>query len=327
MYMKSAIVSSPLHVCGPRTPYTFCGSCVVLQHNPIILLKQGTEATSGKGLILSNIRGCLQIVDTMKTTLGPRGQDKLFKVQRGTHITNDGATIISLLNVVHPAVKTLVDVSQAQDSEAGDGTTSVVLIAGGFLEEARKFIEDGVHPQLVVAGYKKASQLALEEIKRIAVNLSTLSPQEKENVIRRCAETSLNSKLLANHRELFGQIVYDAVSQLGTVMDKEMISIKKISGGSVTESELIHGVAFQKTFSYAGFENAPKQFTNPKILLLNLELELKAEKENAEIRVDDVKVRHCNACASQHSAACVFVHTRCECTSRRVLLLCRLSRR
>eukprot|EP01055_Gregarina_sp_Pseudo9_P000263 Gregarina_sp_Pseudo_9__262@NODE_1168_length_1815_cov_29_361486_g1094_i0_p1_GENE_NODE_1168_length_1815_cov_29_361486_g1094_i0NODE_1168_length_1815_cov_29_361486_g1094_i0_p1_ORF_typecomplete_len558_score114_06Cpn60_TCP1/PF00118_24/6_3e159_NODE_1168_length_1815_cov_29_361486_g1094_i0801753 len=254
---------------------------------PIILLKEGTEASQGKSLILSNIKSCQQIVDTVKTTLGPRGQDKLMVSSNNqVSITNDGATIMELLTIVHPAAAMLADISQSQDAEVGDGTTSVVILAGEFLEEARTFIEDGVHPQLIVAGYRKACQLAVEKIAEMQVDLSTLSAEEKKNTIQKCAETSLNSKLLANHKAMFGAMVYRAVARLDSVMDKSMIGVKKVPGGSVTDSFYLDGVAFKKTFSYAGFEAAPKAFVKPKILLLNLELELKAEKENAEIRIE-----------------------------------------
>eukprot|EP01053_Blabericola_migrator_P000959 Blabericola_migrator_1__958@NODE_123_length_13376_cov_72_514539_g109_i0_p3_GENE_NODE_123_length_13376_cov_72_514539_g109_i0NODE_123_length_13376_cov_72_514539_g109_i0_p3_ORF_typecomplete_len556_score124_62Cpn60_TCP1/PF00118_24/9e158_NODE_123_length_13376_cov_72_514539_g109_i08172484 len=258
-----------------------------MMNQPIILLKEGTEASQGKSLILSNIKACQQIVETIKTTLGPRGQDKLMVSQNNVvSITNDGATIMDLLNIVHPAAAMLADISQSQDAEVGDGTTTVVIFAGELLEEARAFIEDGVHPQLIVAGYRRACLLALEKVKELQVDLTSLSPEAKQDTIEKCAETALNSKLLANHKEMFGKMVYHAVSRLDSVLDKSMISVKKVPGGSITDSFYLDGVAFKKTFSYAGFEAAPKFFNDPKILLLNLELELKAEKENAEIRIE-----------------------------------------
>eukprot|EP01056_Protomagalhaensia_sp_Gyna25_P004852 Protomagalhaensia_sp_Gyna_25__4851@NODE_503_length_3252_cov_467_803299_g394_i0_p1_GENE_NODE_503_length_3252_cov_467_803299_g394_i0NODE_503_length_3252_cov_467_803299_g394_i0_p1_ORF_typecomplete_len556_score106_96Cpn60_TCP1/PF00118_24/1_3e159_NODE_503_length_3252_cov_467_803299_g394_i015353202 len=254
---------------------------------PIILLKEGTEASQGKNLILSNIRACQQIVETLKTTLGPRGQDKLMVSGNNVvSITNDGATIMDLLNIVHPAAAMLADISQSQDAEVGDGTTTVVILAGELMEEARSFIEDGVHPQLIVSGYRKACLLALEKVKELQVDLSSLNSEDKKATIEKCAETALNSKLLANHKQMFGSMVYQAVSRLDSVLDKSMIGILKVPGGSITDSFYLDGVAFKKTFSYAGFEAAPKYFSKPQILLLNLELELKAEKENAEVRIE-----------------------------------------
>lgn len=203
-------------------------------------------------------------------------------------ITNDGATIMELLSVVHPAAQLLVDISQSQDAEVGDGTTSVVVLAGELLEQARPFVEDGVNPQIIVSGYRVACDMALEIVESLKVDLSAWSKNEKRSTIEKCAETSLNSKLLSNHKQMFGAMVYEAISTLDhKSFNKTMLGIKKVHGGSITDSFLVQGIAFKKCFSYAGFEAQPKSFTDPKILLLNLELELKAEKENAEIRIDD----------------------------------------
>lgn len=127
--------------------------------------------------MLSNVNACVAVVDIVRSTLGPRGMDKLMVNERGqATISNDGATIMRLLDIVHPAAKTLVDIARAQDAEVGDGTTSVVLLAGEFLKEVRTFIEDGVSPQVVIKGYRKASELAVNKIKEIAVNIDRENP-------------------------------------------------------------------------------------------------------------------------------------------------------
>ncbi|XVF17034.1 hypothetical protein REPUB_Repub10bG0081900 [Reevesia pubescens] len=186
----------------------------------IILLKEGTDTSQGKAQLVSNINACTAVADVVRTTLGPRGMDKLIHDDKGNvTISNDGATIMKLLDIVHPAAKILVDIAKSQDSEVGDGTTTVVLLAGEFLKEAKPFVEDGVHPQNLIRSYRTACNL--------------------------------------------------------------------VPGGNMRDSFLVNGVAFKKTFSYAGFEQQPKKFLNPKILLLNIELELKSEKENAEIRLSD----------------------------------------
>eukprot|EP01071_Lankesteria_metandrocarpae_P014158 Lankesteria_metandrocarpae@DN8161_c0_g1_i1.p1 len=254
-------------------------------HTPIVLLKEGTDTSQGKGQILSNIGACQTVVDIVRTTLGPRGMDKLIHSPNSVTITNDGATVLQLLDVVHPAAKLLVDIAQAQDEEVGDGTTSVTLLAGELLSEARTFIEDGIHPQTVAQGYLMASNFAMQRLEKVEVNLALKSDAERLELLKKCAETTLNSKLVSTYKTYFADLVVRAVGMLDESLDKDLIGIKKITGGSVTDSQLISGVAFKKTFSYAGFEQQPKKFTNPKILLLNLELELKAEKENAEIRV------------------------------------------
>jgi T-complex protein 1 subunit eta len=256
--------------------------------NPnILILKEGTDDSQGKGQIVSNINACLSVVDVIRTTLGPRGMDKLIHSERDVTISNDGATLISLLDIVHPAAKTLVDIAKSQDNEVGDGTTSVVLLAGELLKEAKQFIEEGMHSQVIIRGYRDALSKAVARIKEISVKLSDKGDEEKRDMLKKCAMTSLNSKLINTYKDFFGDMVVTAVSHLDADLDKKMIGIKKITGGSVTDSMLIEGVAFKKTFSYAGFEQQKKMFDNPKICILNMELELKSEKENAEIRIEN----------------------------------------
>jgi T-complex protein 1 subunit eta len=236
------------------------------------------------------------VVDIVKTTLGkslppdpsgPRGMDKLIHNVRDVTISNDGATIISLLDIVHPAAKTLVDIAKSQDNEVGDGTTSVVLFAGELLKESKSFIEEGMHSQVIIKGYREAMKKCVERIREVSVKIGDKSPEEKRQLLKKCAETSLNSKIISKYKEFFSEMVVNAVEHLESDLDKNFIGIKKVTGGSVTDSFLVEGVAFKKTFSYAGFEQQPKKFTHPKICLLNVELELKSEKENAEIRLEN----------------------------------------
>ncbi|KAF8820758.1 T-complex protein 1 eta subunit [Cardiosporidium cionae] len=258
-----------------------------MMNAPIILLKEGTDSSQGKAQIISNINACQMVVDIVSTTLGPRGMDKLIHGENGVTITNDGATVMSLLNVIHPAACILVDISKAQDDEVGDGTTSVVILAGELLKEAKMFIEEALSPQIIIRGYRKACNLALKKLEELQIDLSGKSTLEKRELLLRCAETTLNSKLVSTNKEFFAKMAVDAVCTLDEDLDKDMIGIKKVTGGSCLDSLIVKGVAFKKTFSYAGFEQQPKKFKNPKILLLNLELELKAEKENAEIRLEN----------------------------------------
>jgi len=254
---------------------------------PVILLKDGTDTSQGKGQICSNITACLAVVSIVKTTLGPRGMDKLIEDGGQTTITNDGATVMKKLQVTHPAARILVDISRAQDAEVGDGTTSVVVLAGELLKEAKSFIEDGLVAPQIIKGYRVAVNLALNKLRDMAVDLTDKSPEEKRSMLIKCAETTLNSKLVSDFKTFFAEMSVDAVTLLGEDLATSSVGIKKVTGGSVTDSILVDGVAFKKTFSYAGFEQQPKNFDNPKILLLNLELELKAEKDNAEIRITD----------------------------------------
>ena len=257
----------------------------MLQPN-ILVLKEGTENRQGKEQIVSNINACQAIVEVVKTTLGPRGMDKMILDENSTTISNDGATIIKLLNIEHPAAKSLADVAMSQDNEVGDGTTSVMIFAGELLKEAKQFIEDGMSPQVIINGYWNALQSAREKLAECAIKIDEKSQSEKRKLLKCCAETSMNSKLIANYKEFFSEMIVNAVEKLDDYLDKDLIGIKHVTGGSITDSFLVDGVAFKKTFSYAGFEQQPKKFENPKIIILNVELELKAEKDNAEVRIE-----------------------------------------
>ncbi|KAG7811938.1 hypothetical protein KL921_002204 [Ogataea angusta] len=256
----------------------------------IVVLKEGTDTSQGRGQIISNINACVAIQETLKATLGPLGSDILIVNNGRTTISNDGATILKLLDVVHPAAKILVDISRSQDAEVGDGTTSVALLAAEFLKESKQFIEEGMPSHVIIKAFRKACDLACEKIRELQVELATdHSDAEMRQLLERCAQTAMSSKIIQNNKELFTKMAVDAVLVLDRDdLDEDLIGIKKVAGGSVDESRLIHGVAFKKAFSYAGFEQQPKKFSNPRILSLNVELELKAEKDNAEVRIDKV---------------------------------------
>ncbi|XP_054726457.1 T-complex protein 1 subunit eta [Anastrepha obliqua] len=256
----------------------------------IVLLKEGTDTSQGKPQLISNINACQSIVDAVRTTLGPRGMDKLIVDSSGkATISNDGATIMKLLDIVHPAAKTLVDIAKSQDAEVGDGTTSVVLLAGEILKQVKPFVEEGVHARIIIKAIRKAVQLCMAKINEMAVHVVAQSKEQQRALLEKCAATAMSSKLIHQQKDFFSKMVVDAVLSLDELLPLNMIGIKKVTGGSLEESELVSGVAFKKTFSYAGFEMAPKSYKNCKIALLNIELELKAERDNAEIRVDNVK--------------------------------------
>lgn len=144
-----------------------------------------------------------------------------------------------------------------------------------------------MHSQIIIAGLWSALNISKEKLKQLAISIDNKLPSEKRDLLIKCAQTSLNSKLIANYKEFFSELIVSAVEKLEDYMDKSLIGIKHCTGGSITDSLLVDGVAFKKTFSYAGFEQQPKYFENPKILILNVELELKAEKENAEVRIEN----------------------------------------
>ncbi|XP_062991357.1 T-complex protein 1 subunit eta [Elgaria multicarinata webbii] len=257
---------------------------------PVILLKEGTDTSQGIPQLMSNISACQVIAEAVRTTLGPRGMDKLIVDDRGkATISNDGATILKLLDVVHPAAKTLVDIAKSQDAEVGDGTTSVTLLAAEFLKQIKPYVEEGLHPQIIIRAFRTATQLAVNKIKKIAVTIKKTDQDELRDLLEKCASTALSSKLISQQKEFFAKMVVDAVMMLDELLQIKMIGIKKVQGGALEDSQLVAGVAFKKTFSYAGFEMQPKKYESPKIALLNIELELKAEKDNAEVRVHNVE--------------------------------------
>lgn len=162
-------------------------------------------------------------------------------------------------------------------------------MAADILKHCKPFIEDGLHPTIIMKSLRKARQLCIEKINEIAVKIDKTNVTEVRSMLEKCAATSLSSKLIANQKGFFSKMVVDAVLQLDELLPLKMIGVKKVTGGSLEESQLITGVAFKKTFSYAGFEMQPKTYQKPLIALLNIELELKAERDNAEIRVDNVE--------------------------------------
>lgn len=183
--------------------------------------------------------------------------DKVIVDKNGrVTISNDGATIMKLLDVVHPAARSLVDIARSQDAEVGDGTTSVVVFAGELLKEVRSYIEDGVAPQTIIKGFRTASQMCVNKIKEIAVPIGqNVDAAEWREMLMKCAATAMSSKLIASHKDFFKQLVVDAVLSLDQDdLDEKLIGMKTVAGGALQDTMLVQGVAFKKTFSYAGFE-------------------------------------------------------------------------
>jgi T-complex protein 1 subunit eta len=269
---------------------------------PIVLLKEGTDSSQGIPQIISNINACEVIGDIVRTTLGPRGMDKLIHAEQGVTVTNDGATVVKLLNIVHPAGKLMVEISKAQDNEIGDGTTSVVVLAVELLKQAKIFLEEHLSPVALMRGYRKSLQLSLQKLETLQINLvdekdKKTADLKMKALLIECAKTSLSSKLVSGHKDLFGSIAVDAVQAITPestgsglpLIDLKMIGIKCVTGGSLADSTLIRGTAFKRPFSYAGAEMMTKLFDKfpVKVLLLSIELELKSEKDNAEIRISN----------------------------------------
>lgn len=149
-------------------------------------------------------------------------------------ISNDGATILKQLDIVHPAGKALVDIARAQDAEVGDGTTSVVLLAGELLKEAKPFVEEGVPPQVIIQGYRTASRLAVNKVKELAVSVPRDNEAEFRDLLEKCAATAMSSKLVHSHKDFFKKMVVDAVLSLDQEeLNENMIGVKKVAGGAM----------------------------------------------------------------------------------------------
>ena len=183
----------------------------------IIVLKEGTDSSQGKGQIISNIQACLAVQDTIRSTLGPYGGDLLLVDENGRQtITNDGATVMKvgipstcsvkaltpsqLLDIVHPAARILTDIARSQDAEVGDGTTSVVVLAGEILKEVKEHVEQGVSSQIIIKGLRRASSMAVNKIKEIAV---TTKEGNQRETLRRLAATAMSSKLIHRNADFF----------------------------------------------------------------------------------------------------------------------------
>lgn len=193
-----------------------------------------------------------------------------------------------MLDIVHPAARILTDIARSQDAEVGDGTTSVVVLAAEFLKESKGFVEEGVSSRIIVKGFRTAALLAENKIKEIAVKIDQTN---KRDTLLKLASTAMSSKLIKRNSVFFAEMVVNAVAALDqSELNEKLIGMKKVPGGGLQDSLFVNGVAFKKTFSYAGFEQQPKSFTDPKIVCLNVELELKSEKDNAEVRVEQVSV-------------------------------------
>jgi len=253
---------------------------------PVLVLKEGTGRTTGKEAQRNNIMAAKAIAETVKTTLGPRGMDKMLVSSLGdVTITNDGATILKELDVQHPAAKMLVEVAKTQDNEVGDGTTTAVVLAGELLTKAENLLDQNVHPTLIIDGYKKAADKAQEIVNKISVPVSIKDDKLLVNV----ALTSMASKGITAAKEHFAQLAVEAVKQVveetgGKLKaDIDLIKILKKHGKSLDETELVKGMVIDKEVAHS---QMPKHVDGAKIALLNDKLEIEKTEFDAKINID-----------------------------------------
>lgn len=234
--------------------------------------------------LLSNIQVWANVAEKLKSTLGPFGRDKVLASSNDLIITNDGATILTHMKADHPAIKLLQEISQSQDKEVGDGTTSVVLLASEMLNQIKEIIETGFKPKEICDVLDKILEEILSHLENIK---EEIKESEISKNIEMVASTALNSKILREHKKEFSDMLQ--YLQFLDFEDPSNIAISKVSGGSLVDSQLIKGVAFEKTFAFAGHEQLPKKIKNPKVACLDIELEWKSERDNSEARITDIK--------------------------------------
>jgi len=254
---------------------------------PVLILKEGTTRNRGKEAQRNNIQAARVIGEVLKTTLGPRGMDKMLIDSLGDiTITNDGAAILKEIDVEHPAAKMMVEISKTQDDMVGDGTTTAVILASELLKKAEELLDQNIHPTLLVSGYRKATQKAIETINKVAVQVE---PGDRKTLLK-VALTSMSGKAVGSAREHFAEIAIDAVKQIAEergdkmVADIDNIQLVKKTGKSLLETQLIRGIIVDKEIVHPGM---PKKKEDAKIALLDSALEIEKTEMSAEIRIRD----------------------------------------
>jgi len=254
---------------------------------PVLILKEGTTRSRGKEAQRNNIMAAQVIGEVLKTTLGPRGMDKMLVDSLGDiTITNDGAAILKEIDVEHPAAKMMVEIAKTQDDMVGDGTTTTVILASELLKKAEELLDQNIHPIILVSGYRKASQKAIEIINKLSTPLDI----NDRKTLLKVALTSMSSKSVGSAREHLAEISIDAVKQIAevrgdkTIADIDNIQLVKKTGKSLLETQLIRGIIIDKEVVNPGM---PKTKENAKILLLDAALEIEKTEMSAEIRIKD----------------------------------------
>jgi len=258
---------------------------------PVLILKEGTQRTYGREAMKANILAAKVLAEILKTSLGPRGLDKMLVDAFGDIVvTNDGATIVKEMEVQHPAAKLLVEVAKAQDAEVGDGTTTVVVLAGTMLEKAEKLLDENIHPTIIIEGYTKALKKALEYIDEIAAPVDV----ESDEVLRKIVDTTISSKLIGHgpEKDKIIDLVIETIRIIsekredgGYDVDLDNVKIEKKKGGSILDSQLIRGVVIDKEVVHP---DMPRLVKNAKIAVLDAPLEIQKPDITTKIRVSDL---------------------------------------
>ena len=256
-------------------------------NGPVLVLKESALQQKGRDAQKNNIAAAKLVADLVKTSLGPRGLDKMLVDSLGdVTITNDGATILKEIDAQHPAAKMMVEISKTIDTEVGDGTTSSVVFAGALLEKAEKLLEKDVHSTVIVDGYQAASEKSLELLADFA---KSIKPDDQESLIK-IAKTSMQSKLISEDSEPMSKLVVGAILKIAEKngdaysVDLDNLKVEKKSGASIQDTALIKGIVLDKEIVHSGM---PTKIQNAKIALVNAALEVEKTEMSAEIRISD----------------------------------------
>ena len=252
---------------------------------PVLILKEGASQTKGRDAQKNNIAAAKLISEVVKSSLGPRGMDKMLVDGLGdVTITNDGATILKEIDVQHPAAKMMVEISKATDNEVGDGTSSVVVLAGALIEKAEELITKDVHPTIIVDGYRKSAQKSIEIFNQLAQKIDGGNKSELIKV----AKTSMQTKLVSKESNELSEIVVNAALQVsepndsGYLVDIDDVKVEKKAGGSLRDTKLIKGIVLDKEVVHGGM---PKRIEKAKIALVNSALEIEKTEFDAKINI------------------------------------------
>jgi thermosome len=261
-------------------------SLVNIGGQPVLLLKEGTERTTGRTAQQKNIAAAKVIAEAIRSALGPKGLDKMLVDSFGdVVITNDGATILKEMEIQHPAAKFVVELAKVQDDEVGDGTTTVVIIAGELLKQAEELLTQDVHASIIVDGYRKATIKAMDDLNKLAIQVDI----KDRAMLKEGVRTSMGSKVISGHSSYLADLVIDAALQVtveeengNRVCDIDNVKVEKKKGESIKETELIKGIILDKSVVHSGM---PKKIEGAKILLIDAPVEVTKTEFDAKINI------------------------------------------
>jgi thermosome len=253
---------------------------------PVLVLKEGSSRSRGKEAQHSNIMAARIVAESVKSALGPKGMDKMLVDSFGdVTITSDGRTILDEMDIQHPAAKMLVEVAKTQDNEAGDGTTSAVIIAGELLSRAEELIDKNVHPTTIIDGYKDAAEKALETLDKIAIKVDLTNP----DILVKAATTSMASKLVAEYKEYLADLAVKAMLEVTEKqgnkwrVDVDDVKVEKKTGASLGETCLVNGIVLDKEIVHTGM---PKRVEKARIALIDSSLEIKKTEYDSKLNIE-----------------------------------------